>query len=53
VKVFCGPCQKKVCPLDHRCITRVTPGMVYDASMDLLGRQRAGAAQSLPLIAQS
>ncbi|HLL89309.1 MAG TPA: lipopolysaccharide heptosyltransferase II, partial [Tepidisphaeraceae bacterium] len=25
VKVFCGPCQKKVCPLDHRCMTRVTP----------------------------
>ena len=29
VKVFCGPCQKKICPLDHRCMTRVTPGMVY------------------------
>ena len=26
VKVFCGPCQKKTCPLDHRCMTRVTPG---------------------------
>ncbi|HEV2294259.1 MAG TPA: lipopolysaccharide heptosyltransferase II [Tepidisphaeraceae bacterium] len=38
VKVFCGPCQKKLCPLDHRCMTRVTPGMVYDASMELLGR---------------
>ncbi|MEO6434897.1 MAG: lipopolysaccharide heptosyltransferase II [Tepidisphaeraceae bacterium] len=36
VKVFCGPCQKKTCPLDHRCMTRVTPGMVYDASMQLL-----------------
>ena len=24
VKVFCGPCQKKTCPLDHRCMTRVT-----------------------------
>jgi heptosyltransferase-2 len=36
VKVFCGPCQKKVCPLDHRCMTRVTPGMVWDASMSLL-----------------
>lgn len=23
VKVFCGPCQKKKCPLDHRCMTRI------------------------------
>jgi heptosyltransferase-2 len=37
VKVFCGPCQKKTCPLDHRCMTRVTPGMVMEASMQLLG----------------
>ena len=36
VKVFCGPCQKKICPLDHRCMTRVTPGMVHDAAMQLL-----------------
>jgi heptosyltransferase II len=36
VKVFCGPCQKKVCPLDHRCMTRVTPGMVYATSAGLL-----------------
>ncbi len=38
MKVFCGPCQEKTCPLDHRCMTRVTPGMVFDTSMDLLGR---------------
>jgi len=37
VKVFCGPCQKKVCPLDHRCMTRITPAMVFDASIGLLG----------------
>src|ERR1051325_117572 len=36
VKVFCGPCQKKTCPLDHRCMTRVTPGMIYDAAVQLL-----------------
>ena len=41
VKVFCGPCQKKICPLDHRCMTRVTPAMVYDASMQLLLPARA------------
>jgi len=41
VPVFCGPCQKKTCPLDHRCMIRVTPGMVYDAANELL---RAGDA---------
>jgi len=40
VKVFCGPCQKKTCPLDHRCITRVTPNMVWDRAIELLrGRE--------------
>jgi heptosyltransferase-2 len=38
VKVFCGPCQKKVCPLDHRCMTRVTPAMVYDTAVQLLAK---------------
>jgi heptosyltransferase-2 len=49
VKVFCGPCQKKVCPLDHRCMTRVTPAMVFEASMQLLGRPLA-TSNSLPVI---
>lgn len=40
VKVFCGPCQKKVCPLDHRCMTRVTPEMVYAASTQLLPQRQ-------------
>ena len=40
VKVFCGPCQKKTCPLDHRCMTRVTPGMVYAASVSFLPATR-------------
>ncbi|MGB7159187.1 MAG: lipopolysaccharide heptosyltransferase II [Tepidisphaeraceae bacterium] len=44
VKVFCGPCQKKTCPLDHRCMTRVTPGMVYETAMELLHR----SPQTLP-----
>jgi heptosyltransferase-2 len=49
VKVFCGPCQKKVCPLDHRCMTRVTPAMVFDASMQLLGRSLT-ASNPLPVV---
>jgi heptosyltransferase-2 len=51
VKVFCGPCQKKVCPLDHRCMTRVTPAMVFEASMQLLGRPLAASGSNpLPVI---
>jgi heptosyltransferase-2 len=36
VPVFCGPCQKKTCPLDHRCMTRLTPQMVFGPSVQLL-----------------
>jgi len=46
VKVFCGPCQKKICPLDHRCMIRVTPGMVFDAAMQLVPPKR-GAADAI------
>lgn len=31
VDVKCGPCQKKVCPRDHRCMKRITPQMVFNA----------------------
>jgi heptosyltransferase-2 len=50
VKVFCGPCQKKICPLDHRCMTRVTPAMVFDASMQLLGRASGAVSTALPVV---
>jgi heptosyltransferase II len=58
VKVFCGPCQKKTCPLDHRCMTRLTPGMVYEKVVELLspaapapaGDAAAGQAIPLPVI---
>ena len=43
VKVFCGPCQKKTCPLDHRCMTRVTPAMVYERAGELLALARPAA----------
>ncbi len=39
VPVFCGPCQRKTCPLDHRCMTRLTPPMVLEAVDDLLGKR--------------
>ncbi len=36
VDVFCGPCQKKRCPLDHRCMKLVEPDMVFDRLAELL-----------------
>src|SRR5205085_4481563 len=47
VKVFCGPCQKKTCPLDHRCMTRVTPRMVHEMSLRLLREKSAPATTIL------
>jgi heptosyltransferase-2 len=34
--VNCGPCQRRVCPLDHRCMLRLTPDEVYTAAEGLL-----------------
>ncbi len=36
VKVHCGPCQLKTCPLDHRCMIRVTPTMVMGHASELM-----------------
>jgi heptosyltransferase-2 len=37
-EVECGPCQQRLCPLDHRCMTRLTPDEVYTAAQQLLAR---------------
>jgi heptosyltransferase-2 len=34
--VDCGPCQKRVCPLDHCCMKGLTPGEVFAAAEGLL-----------------
>lgn len=36
--VPCGPCQRRVCPLDHRCMRELTPAEVFDAACRLLTR---------------
>lgn len=36
VQVDCGPCQLRVCPLDHRCMTRISEEMVLAAATDLV-----------------
>lgn len=41
VKVFCGPCQKKQCPLDHRCMTQINPEMVFSKVVELLEHSQA------------
>ena len=37
-KVPCGPCQLRVCPLDHRCMRELTVAEVLAAAEDLLAR---------------
>ncbi len=37
-KVPCGPCQQRVCPLDHRCMRELTPIEVLAAAERLLDR---------------
>ncbi|MBN9522680.1 lipopolysaccharide heptosyltransferase II [bacterium] len=37
-RVPCGPCQRRVCPLDHRCMTGLTPDEVFAAASGLLTR---------------
>jgi heptosyltransferase-2 len=36
--VPCGPCQKRVCPLDHRCMRDLRPEEVFAAAEQLLLR---------------
>ena len=48
MKVPCGPCQKRVCPLDHRCMTELLPQDVFAAVNDLMSRSERG--QPLPLV---
>lgn len=38
VKVECGPCMLRSCPIDHRCMKGVTTDMVLDAAGALLSR---------------
>src|SRR5207248_5111138 len=37
-RVDCGPCQQRVCPLDHRCMRLLTPAEVFNAAVELLTR---------------
>lgn len=43
VSVDCGPCMKRRCPLDHRCMTRIGSDMVLAQAEDLLAAQPSTA----------
>jgi heptosyltransferase-2 len=36
----CAPCMLRDCPIDHRCMTAVTPEMVFARARRFLGRDR-------------
>jgi heptosyltransferase-2 len=35
--VHCSPCKLRDCPIDHRCMTRISADRVLDAARELLG----------------
>jgi heptosyltransferase-2 len=47
-QVGCGPCQLRLCPLDHRCMTLLTAREVYQASVRLLNRTGAPTTARAP-----
>src|SRR4029450_9881148 len=36
--VECSPCMLRDCPIDHRCMTRVTPEEVFERASEILKR---------------
>lgn len=42
IKVDCGPCQLKTCPLDHRCMTGIPVDMVMAQVRSILSKHGAG-----------
>ncbi|MFO7560247.1 MAG: lipopolysaccharide heptosyltransferase II [Desulfobacterales bacterium] len=46
VPVSCSPCLKTECPIDHRCMTRITVDMVYTAAQELLASKQTHAQET-------
>jgi heptosyltransferase II len=40
IDMDCSPCHKKICPTDHKCMTQITPEMVFEAGKKLLNGQK-------------
>lgn len=43
--VECSPCLLRECPIDHRCMTRVTTSMVVDQALGLLCSKAVGTSK--------
>jgi len=37
--VECSPCMLRVCPIDHRCMTRITPERLFESAAKMLETQ--------------
>ena len=37
--VECSPCMLRICPIDHRCMTRITPDRVFESAAKMLETQ--------------
>ncbi len=48
VKVHCGPCMKRTCPLDHRCMTRIPSEAVLASAEELLAERPTTIALASP-----
>jgi heptosyltransferase-2 len=40
IDLDCSPCHRKTCPTDHRCMTKITPEMVFEAGEKLLNEPK-------------
>jgi heptosyltransferase-2 len=45
----CAPCLLRECPIDHRCMTRITPDRVIDIVRDVLRPHDSAAIQARPV----
>ena len=45
----CAPCMLRDCPIDHRCMTAITPTDVFSRARELLSEKPELACQSTPL----
>ena len=52
VDARCRPCYRRVCPIDHRCMSRIDPERVLAAARLALASERSGEP-GLPLAAVS
>jgi len=45
----CAPCMLRDCPIDHRCMTAITPAAVFERARELLSDESELACQPTPL----